>query len=164
MLPGEGHPRAGQRGQRSRIEPFDNRPSLEQTLGRDAQRVGEGARSGAVGEEGCNARNGGAGLGDEVAVRPGHGVVFGRNERQPVGRGHRCGPPGAEHVGVDELGVCQTGTQPFGEIGRRHPLQVRLLGECLGGHVESGCEREPFGGGVPRVQAGDDPVGPQGDG
>ena len=58
----------------------------------------------------------------------------------------------------------RTGPQPFGEIGRWHPLQVRLLGECLGGHVEGGCEREPFGGGVPRVQAGDDPVGPQGNG
>ena len=84
QAPGEGHPGAGQPGQRSRIEALDNRAALEQPPGRDAERLGEGARCGAVGEEGRE-RPAAARAAVRVSVRPGHGVVLGRDERHPSG-------------------------------------------------------------------------------
>jgi len=91
------------------------RDALADPLGGQAG-VDHGApRAGAVGEEAVDAAQRSAKHPSVRRLGPAVRVVLGGDQRLPVGDRLRRGPPAAEHVRVDRVGVAQARRKPRGE-------------------------------------------------
>ena len=122
---GERQARADETGSRRGVY-GDGRPAGYQPGRVDAEVADVRMRSGAVDEERVHPSGGircGAAV---VAQRPAQRVVLAGDQRH-AGR-HRAarGPPGAEHVGVHEVGATHMSGEPTGEQRVRGPLPRRV--------------------------------------
>ncbi len=159
----EGHPGLGRPGSGCRRN--RRRSSVPRAaVSLDAEGIGEAAGGGAVGEEGRKAFGGGAGMGDMVAVRPGHGVVLGGHERNPVGHGRRCRPPGPEHVAWTRSASARRGRSHSAKSVDGTHCRWACRAKVSTGTSKAAREGDPFVGGVPGVQAGVETLGAQGGG
>ena len=91
-----------------------------------------GAGAGPVGKEDVDAAERLAHLGGPRPAGPEVLVVLAGDQRNARGRGARGRPPGAEHVGVNEVGGGEPRIKPRGEARLRNPLQVPALPPDLG--------------------------------
>lgn len=124
---------------------------------RDHRRAGAGA----VREEDIDATERLAHLGAPRPVGPEVLVVLADDQRDARGSGARGRPPGAEHVGVDEVGGGEPGIKPRGEARLRNPLQVPALAPDLGLRAVPPRELDAGRGRPAAVKDGGDPMAAQ---